>query len=153
MATVQLSVRTRNNMLEAYELSLAGQTLNAGAGSGASVTGTATAPRVQIWTGALPANCAAAATGTKIVDMPVPADWAAQAANGAKVLAGVWSVAALAGGAPGYYRMVDGATGACDEQGDVTAAGGGGAMTVDNMTVALGQTFAVLTKSVAMPHA
>ena len=152
MATVQLSVETRNNIAEAIELSINGQTLSAGTGSGASVTGAAAPPKCQIWSGALPANTAAAPTGTKIAEITCPADWAAAAASGAKGLAGTWTVTAVAAGNPGYYRMVD-STGKCHEQGDITAAGGGGAMTVDNTSVALGQTFAVLSKTVSIPHA
>ncbi len=152
MATVQLSAAARNNIAEAYELSLSGQTLSAGAGAGAAVTGVAAPPRLLVYTGALPANCAATATGTKLVDMTVPADFMAPASGGSKALAGSWAVAAVAAGAPGYYRMVD-AAGVCHEQGDISAAGGSGAMTVDSMSVGAGQTFAVLTKSITIPHA
>lgn len=152
MATVQLSVATRNNIAEAIELSINGQTLNAGAGSGATVSGAAAPPKCQVWTGPLPANTAAAATGTKLAEIVCPSDWLSAASAGSKALNGAWSVTAIAAGVPGYYRMVD-AAGVCHEQGDITATGGGGAMTVDTSPLSVGQTFAVLSKSVTVPHA
>lgn len=152
MAILQFSTAMRNNLGEAYELTINGQTLTAGSGAGGSITGSAAPPKCQIYTGAMPANTAAAATGTKIAEITCPADWMAAVASGVKSLSGSWSVAAIAAGTPGYYRMVDSA-GVCHEQGDVTATGGGGAMTVDNTSVGLGQTFTVLTKTVTAPNA
>lgn len=149
---MKFSVALRNNLLEAHELTLNGQTLNAGTGSGATVTGTAAPPRVLIYTGAQPADCAAGATGTKLGDTALPADAFSAASAGAKSLAGSWSGNALAAGAPGYYRLVD-STGACHEQGSITTAGGGGDAIIDSATLALGQSFNVTTKTLTAPNA
>lgn len=108
----QFSVEVRNAMLEAIELTANGQTLQAGA-----VTGTAAAPKLRIYTGAAPANTAAAATGTLLVDIALPADWAANAAAGSKALAGTWQGTAAAAGTAGYYRIVNNGATVAHEQG------------------------------------
>lgn len=147
----------RNNLLEAYELSVNGQTLSAGAGSGASVTGTAAPPRIVAYTGAEPANCAAAATGTKFADAALPADWMSAASSGSKSLAGTWTGAALAalnlGVQQAYYRLVDATGTVCHEQGSITVAGGGGDAIIDTATLGVGQTFTVTSKTVTAPNA
>lgn len=113
----QFSTALRNAMLEAHEIIANGQSLAGGTGSGGSVTGTAAQPKLQIWTGSMPANCAAAATGTKLLEITLPADWAGNASAGAKALAGTWSGTAIASGTAGYYRIVDNAGTTCHEQG------------------------------------
>ena len=106
---IQFSVAVRNTMIDAWE------------------TAIGTNPVLRIRTGASPANCAAADTGTVIATMTLPSDWMANAANGAKAKSGTWEdTAADAGGTPGHYRIYasDGTT--CHEQGTVTTVGGGG---------------------------
>ena len=100
-----------------------------------------TAAKLQIYTGAQPANCAAAATGTKLAEITLASDWAAAASAGSKALNNLpLTTTALAAGTMGYYRFVDSAGTTCHEQGSVTATGGGGDMTVDNPAVTLNQT-------------
>jgi len=135
MATLQLGVLARNAMLDAIETA-----------AGASA-------KLRIYTGAMPANPAAAATGTLLVDMTLPADWMAAASGGTKVLAGTWSASASAAGTAGYYRIVDSAGTTCHEQGDITATGGGGAMTLDNTSIASAQTVSVTSKTLTAPNA
>lgn len=101
-------------------------------------------PILKIRTGAPPANCAAADIGTVLATLTLPADWMAAAANGTKAKAGTWEdTSADAAGTAGHYRIYasDGIT--CHEQGTVTATGGGGDMTVDNVVFASGQAFTV----------
>lgn len=50
------------------------------------------------------------------------------------------STTGLAGGTAGYFRIVDSAGTTCHLQGTVTATGGGGDMTIDNTSIASGQT-------------
>lgn len=119
--TIQLSVAARNGMLESYECTVNNQTVSGGTGSGGSVTGTAAVPRLRILTGAIPANCAAAETGTLLANITLPADWAAAASSGSKALSGTWQVAAGASGTAGYYRIVDNAGTTCHEQGTAGA--------------------------------
>ncbi|MHC2488698.1 hypothetical protein ACVII0_002490 [Sinorhizobium meliloti] len=123
---LQYSVAVRNAKLDAVETAI-----------GAS-------PILKIRTGAPPANCAAADTGTVLATLTLPADWMATAANGTKAKAGTWEdTSADAAGTAGHYRIYasDGIT--CHEQGTVTATGGGGDMTVDNVVFASGQAFTV----------
>ncbi|RVI64093.1 hypothetical protein CN187_23480 [Sinorhizobium meliloti] len=123
---LQYSVAVRNAKLDAVETAI-----------GAS-------PILKIRTGVPPANCAAADTGTVLATLTLPADWMAAAANGTKAKAGTWEdTSADAAGTAGHYRIYasDGIT--CHEQGTVTATGGGGDMTVDNVVFASGQAFTV----------
>lgn len=103
-----------------------------------------TAPLLQIFTGAQPANCAAADSGTKLAEIPLPSDWVTEA-SGVLTKAGTWSVAAIATGSAAHYRIKNNAGSTCHEQGTVTATGGGGDMTVDNTSIANGQTVTVST--------
>lgn len=116
----QFSLAARNAALDAIE---------AAAG---------TAPTLTIRTGAPPADCAAADSGTVLATIACPADWLAAATAGSKALLGTWQdTAADATGTAGHFRIKQGAT--CHLQGTVTATGGGGDMTLDNISVATGQ--------------
>lgn len=123
---VQLSVAVRNARLDAVE------------------TAIGTAPRLKIRTGAQPANCAAADSGTVLADVTCPSDWAANASAGSKAFAGTWQDASADNaGTAAHFRLYasDGTT--CHVQGTVTATGGGGDMTLDNAVLAAGQVFNV----------
>jgi hypothetical protein len=116
----QFSVAARNAALDAIE------------------TAIGAAPTLEIRSGSVPANCAAAATGTVLATISLPADWLAAAAAGAKALLGTWQDASAdAAGTAAHFRVNQGAT--CHVQGTVTATGGGGDMTVDNTSFAVGQ--------------
>lgn len=122
----QLSVAVRNARLDAIETAI-----------GASAV-------LKIRTGAPPANCAAADSGTVLATLALPADWMAGASGGTKALAGTWQDASAdAAGTAAHFRLYasDGTT--CHAQGTVTATGGGGDMTVDNTNFAAGQSFSV----------
>lgn len=122
---IQLSTPARNARLDAIE-----------ATAGAS-------PKLRLYSGAQPANCAAARTGTLVCEIALPADWAANAANGSKALAGAWAgVGAAAAGAGtnvGHFALMDNAGATCHMQGSVTATGGGGDLTLDNVNIAQNQ--------------
>jgi hypothetical protein len=97
--------------------------------------------KVMLYTGAQPANVAAATTGTKLAEFDLGSDWAANSSGGSKSLNSLpISTSGLMAGTLGYYRIFasDGTT--CHEQGSITASGGGGDMTVDNTSVSLSQT-------------
>ncbi len=102
-------------------------------------------PRLQFWTGSKPVDCAAAATGTMLVDQVLPADPMSNASAGSKVKQGVWSGVGVAAGTAGYYRIMDNANTVCHEQGTVTATGGGGDMILDNVVIAVSQVVTVVT--------
>lgn len=103
-------------------------------------TAISTAPTLKLYSGAAPANCAAADTGTVLVSMTLPSDWMAAANAGAKAMAGSWSGTASAGAAatPTHFRLFQGAT--CHLQG--TAGIGSGECQV-NGTITSGQTVSV----------
>ena len=108
------------------------------AGIDAIETAIGTAPTLTIFSGPVPANCAAADSGTELAVMTLPLDWMAAASLGVKSLLGTWSdLSANATGTAGHFRIKQGAT--CHLQGTVTATGGGGDMTLDNVSIATGQ--------------
>jgi hypothetical protein len=123
---LQLSVNARNGMLDAIETEL-----------GAS-------PKMEIRTGAQPANCAAANAGTVLATLNLPADAFAAASAGAKAKSGTWEdTSADNAGTAAHFRIfkTDGTT--CVAQGSVTATGGGGDLTVDNVVFAAAQAFTI----------
>lgn len=124
--TIQLSVAVRNARLDAIETAI---------GAGAIL---------KIRSGAVPASCAAADTGTVLATLTLPSDWMAAASGGSKAKLGTWEDnAADALGTAAHFRLYasDGTT--CGLQGTVTATGGGGDMTVDNTSFAVGQAFTI----------
>lgn len=125
--TLQYGTTLRNNQLDAVE------------------TSAGTSPKLQIRTGAQPANCAAADSGTLLAEITLPSDWMAAASSGSKAKSGTWSVAAVAGGTAAHFRLKDSAGSVTHMQGSVTATGGGGDMTVDNVVIGNGQTVTVNT--------
>ena len=119
----QFSTAARNASLDAIETAI-----------GAS-------PTLELRSGAAPANCGAADSGTVLATMTLPADWLAAAAAGAKALSGSWQDAAAdAAGTVGHFRIKQGAT--CHVQGSVTITGGGD-MLLDNPVLAVGQQVAI----------
>lgn len=125
---IQLSTAVRNGRLDSIE----------------TVIGTSAV--LKIFSGSMPANCAAADSGTKLVEMALPSDWMAAASSGSKSKTGTWSdSSADATGTAGYFRIYasDGST--CGLQGTVTATSGGGDMELDNVSIASGQTVTVTT--------
>jgi len=123
---IQFSVAVRNASLDAFE----------------TATGASAVLRVR--TGGVPASCAAARTGTVLATANLPADWMAAASGGSKALSGTWQDASAdAAGTAGHFEIMDSTLTTCHMQGTVTATGGGGDMTVNNTSFALGQTFTV----------
>lgn len=124
--TLQLSTAVRNARLDAIETAI-----------GASAI-------LKIRSGAAPANCETADSGTVLATLNLPSDWMAAASSGTKAKSGTWEdTSADAAGTAAHFRLYasDGTT--CHAQGTVTATGGGGDMTVDNTSFAAGQSFTV----------
>lgn len=130
---VQYSVTVRNAMLDIIETTI-----------GASA-------RLIFYTGAAPANCAAAATGTVLATIVCPADWMAAASAGSKVLQGSWTITASGTGTVGYYRMYDSTVTTCHEQGTVGLSGSD--INVDNTSVNTGQTVTITSKTITAGNA
>lgn len=110
-----------------------------------------TAVLCRLYTGAPPANCATAATGTKLVEMSLPSDWMSAASAGVKAKLGTWSAAAVAAGTAGYFRIYDTAGTNCHIQG--TVAQGAGDMSLDNTSIAVSQVVTVNTFSITSANA
>jgi hypothetical protein len=127
---IQLSTAVRNARLDVIE----------------STIGTSAIMRIR--TGAAPANCGTADSGTVLATLTLPSDWMAAASGGVKALAGTWQdTSADATGTAAHYRIYDSTGSTCHIQGTVTATSGGGDMTVDNTSFASGQQFTVTTFS------
>lgn len=122
---LQLSVAVRNARLNAIPTTI-----------GAS-------PVMEIFTGAPPADCADADSGTLLATLDLPATWLAAAANGSAALEGTWQANASAAGTAGHFRIYDNGLDTCHAQGTITESGGGGDMIVDNTSFAAGQQFTV----------
>jgi len=117
----QFSTTARNAALDAIE------------------TAISTSPTMKIWTGTIPANCAAAdAAGTTLATITLPSDWMAAASGGAKTLSGTWQDASAdATGTATHFRIYQSST--CHIQGTITVTGGGGDLTLDNTSISSGQ--------------
>jgi hypothetical protein len=124
---LQLSVTVRNAREDQYETTI-----------GAS-------PLLKIRTGAAPADCGTADSGTALVTMTLPADWMAAAVSGSKAKSGTWSATAGAAGTAAHFRIYDSTGTTCHLQGTVTITGGGGDLTLDNTNIASGQTVTINT--------
>lgn len=107
-------------------------------------------PILRLYNGTKPATPATALGGnTLIAEGTLPSDWLTNPADGTKAKNGTWTLTGQAGGGTGtactFFRLyaLDGTT--CHFQGTVTASGGGGDMTLDNNSIANGQTVTVST--------
>jgi hypothetical protein len=119
---IQLSTTVRNARLDAIE------------------TAIGTSPILRIRTGAQPANCGTADSGTVLVEMTLPSDWLAAAASGAKAKSGTWEDASANNtGTAAHFRIYESTGTTCHLQGSVTVTGGGGDMTLDNDDINAGQ--------------
>jgi hypothetical protein len=133
---LQMSVAVRNARLDAIE------------------TATGTSAILRIRSGTVPANCAAADTGTVLATLNLPSDWMAGAASGVKALLGTWQdTSADAAGTAGHFRIYDSGGTVCHLQGTVTATGGGGDITLDNVSIALAQQVSITSFSITEANA
>lgn len=68
-----------------------------------------TSMKIRFLTGAMPANCAAAETGTLICEMTCPSNYFNAASGGAMEKTGTWSGTSVATGLIGYARFLNNA--------------------------------------------
>jgi len=126
---IQFSETLRNNQLDQIEVT------------------TGTAARIRVYSGAQPATCADAASGTLLLDMTLPSDWMNAASGGTKTLLGTWASTGLGGAgsgtAAGHFRIWDSTVTTCHMQGSITITGGGGDMTMDNTSIASSQSVTI----------
>lgn len=120
---VQLSVTMRNNRLDQFESTIG------------------TAARLLIYSGAVPANCAAADPAGLLATLVLPSDWMNAASGGQKTLLGSWTATASGTGTAQSFRIKDSGLTTCHAQG--TCATGGGDLSLDNASITSGQTVTV----------
>lgn len=121
---VQLSTTVRNARLDAIE------------------TAVGTSAVLKIRTGAQPADCATADSGTVLATCSLPSDWMGAASGGTKAKSGTWEDAtADAAGTAAHWRLYasDGTT--CHAQGSVSTSGAD--LNVDSVSFSSGQSFTV----------
>ena len=107
-----------------------------------------TSPILEIRSGAQPANCAAADSGTLLASITCPSDFMGASSGGVKSLLGTWQdLSADNAGTAGHFRFKT-SGGTCKLQGSVTATGGGGDMTLDNTNIAAGQKVSITSFSI-----
>lgn len=117
--TVQYSTTIRNNKLDQVESTIG------------------TAAILKIFSGAQPANCAAADPSGLLCTINLPSDWMNNASGGSKTLLGTWSASASGSGTAASWRIYDSGLAACHVQGNTTD------MTFNNTNIASGQTVTV----------
>jgi hypothetical protein len=134
---LKYSVTVRNARLDAIE------------------TAIGTSAILKIRTGAPPANCATADSGTVLSTVNLPSDWLAAAASGEKSKSGTWEdTSADATGTAAHFRIYDSGGSTCHIQGTITTvAVGTGDMLVDNDAFAAGQNFTVSSFKITSANA
>ncbi len=132
---IQLSTAVRDARLDALE------------------TAVGTTAVIKIFTGAQPANCAAANTGTELWTETLPSDWMAAASSGSKALSGTWQANAIATGTAAHFRLYASNGTTCHMQGSVTATGGGGDLTLDSTSITSGQQVTITTFTISDANA
>jgi hypothetical protein len=94
---------------------------------------------LKIFSGAEPANCAAADPAGLLCTITLPSDWMNNAATGSKTKLGTWSGTASAAGTAASWRIYDSGVVTCHIQGNTTD------MTFDNTNIANAQVLTVNT--------
>jgi len=123
---IQLGTTVRNARLDAVESTIG------------------TAPILKIRTGAAPATCATADSGTVLATITLPSDWMAAASGGAKAMSGSWADSSADNtGTAAHFRLYDSGGSTCHIQGTVTVTGGGGDLTLDNVSISATQTVTI----------
>lgn len=125
---LQYSTAVRNGILDSIETTIS------------------TAPTLEIRTGSMPSDCAAADSGTVLATITLPSDWMAAASSASKTKSGTWQdLTADASGTIGHFRVKQGST--CHIQG---TAGTSGDLVTDAATTTAGQTVTVNTFTLAV---
>jgi hypothetical protein len=133
---IQMSTTLRNSRCDAIETAV---------GTGGSI---------RIYSGAQPANCAAANSGTLLASYNLPSDWLTGAASGQKTInGGPWTDATADGtGTAGHFRLYSDTTGTtCVYQGSVGQ--GSGDLSLDNTSIVAGQQVSITAFTITEPHA
>lgn len=122
---IQYSVAVNNARLDAVE----------------STAGTTAV--LKIFSGAVPANCAAADPAGTLVSITLPSDWMNAASSASKTKLGTWSGTASGTGTAASFRIYESTATTCHIQGSCGL--GTGDLQLDNTSIASGQTVTVNT--------
>jgi hypothetical protein len=118
---IKMSAAVRNARLDAIE------------------TAVGTSAVLRIRSGTVPTNITDADAGTVLATLNLPSDWMAAASGGVKGLAGSWTDASADNGGTAAHFRIYASNGTTQHiQGTVTATGGGGDMTINNVTITAG---------------
>jgi hypothetical protein len=121
---LQYSVALRNAQLDAVETTIG------------------TAPILTIRSGAAPADCATANSGTVLATLTLPSDWMSTASVGSKAKLGTWQDASAdAAGTAAHFRIHDSTGTTCHAQGTVGTSATD--MIVDSVAFSAGQSFTI----------
>lgn len=101
---------------------------------------------LKIFSGAVPANCAAADPSGLLATITLPSTFLTSA-SGATTIAGSWTVAASATGTAVTFRIYDGSA-VCHMQGNVTSD-----LVLNNTSIASGQTVTVTSFTITAGNA
>ncbi len=133
---IQLSVAARNAILDAIEATIGATAI------------------LKFRTGAAPATCVAADSGTVVATLALPADWMSAAASGVKAQLGAWSDASAdSTNTIEHFRIYDSGGTVCGMQGTVTISGGGGDITIAAVAITIGQTVTITSFSLTAANA
>ena len=135
MAVLRLAAATRNALADA-----AVDLIDAGAGAGT----------VKIYTGSQPATGDTAESGTLLATITLADPAFGAASSGVATATDPASVNAVATGTAGWFRVED-STGANVFDGDCTATGGGGSMTLSTTSLVSGSPVDITSFTVTMP--
>lgn len=135
MAICRIATATRNSLANAVAT-----LVDAGAGAGT----------IKIYTGSNPATADTAVSGTLLATVTLGDPSFGSASSGVITGADPASVNASATGTAGWFRMAD-STGATVLDGDVTATGGGGTMTLSSTSLTSGSPVDITSLTVTMP--
>lgn len=106
-----------------------------------------TAPIMRIYSGTIPASCAAALSGnTLLAQGTLPSDWMGNASSNTKAKAGTWTLTGQSGAAGGtaatWYAIFNSADTARKIQGPISELG------LDNTSIANGQVVTINTLTI-----
>ena len=100
-----------------------------------------TTAKIQIRSGAAPADCQTATSGTLLCTLTLPSDWFTSASGGTCSKTGTWNGTAGTAGTAAHYRLYDNGLTVCSEQGTVSTSGAD--LNLDNNVVSSGQVITI----------
>jgi hypothetical protein len=104
-------------------------------------TAVGVSPSLVLYSGARPADCAAADPSGPLITFSLPSNWLADAAGGQKVLAGLWTALVTNSGTALSFRIKQGAT--AHVQGDVSGPAGAGDLVLEVPALIAGQSLTI----------